>query len=57
MMQRWRKVPNPLRESSYAENNVDHFGANLFPIPEAKSDRAGDTVCRRVTRQSRLGPR
>jgi hypothetical protein len=36
MMQRWRKVPNPLRESICAENNVDHFGANLFPIPEAK---------------------
>jgi hypothetical protein len=36
MVQRWRKVPNPLRESICAENNVDHFGANLFPIPEAK---------------------
>ena len=36
MVQRWRKVPNPLRESICAENNGDHFGANLFPIPEAK---------------------
>ena len=36
MVQRWRKVPNPLRESICAENNGDHFGSNLFPIPEAK---------------------
>ena len=36
MVQRWRKVPNQLRESICAENNIDHFGANLFPIPEAK---------------------
>ena len=36
MVQRWRKVPNPLGESICAENNGDHFGANLFPIPEAK---------------------
>jgi hypothetical protein len=36
MMQRWRKVNNPLLESICAENNEDPFGHNLFPIPEAK---------------------
>ena len=35
MAQRWRKVPNPLIEYSCAENNGDHFGKNLFPIPQA----------------------
>jgi hypothetical protein len=35
MIQRWRKVPNALRETICAENNVDPFGKNLFPIPEA----------------------
>jgi len=32
MVQRWRKVPNPLLETACAENNGDHFGKNLFPI-------------------------
>jgi hypothetical protein len=35
MMQRWRKVRNPLMESVCAENNGDHFHLNLFPIPQA----------------------
>src|SRR5229473_4154157 len=35
MMQRWRKVRNPLLETVCAENNVDHFHQNLFPLPEA----------------------
>ena len=35
MMLRWRKVPNTLREMVCAENNNDHFGMNLFPIPQA----------------------
>src|SRR5262245_26788109 len=35
MMRRWRKVPNPLVEMVCAENNKDHFGENLFPIPQA----------------------
>jgi hypothetical protein len=35
MVQRWRKVPNPMRETVCAENNGDHFGKNLFPIPQA----------------------
>jgi hypothetical protein len=35
MVQRWRKVPNPLLETACAENNGDHFGKNLFPIPQA----------------------
>ena len=35
MVQRWRKVPNPLLETVCAENNGDHFGENLFPIPQA----------------------
>ena len=35
MIQRWRKVPNPMRETACAENNGDHFGKNLFPIPQA----------------------
>ena len=35
MMQRWRRVPNPLLETVCAENNVDPFQHNLHPIPEA----------------------
>jgi hypothetical protein len=35
MMRRWRKVPNPLVEMVCAENNEDHFGKNLFPVPQA----------------------
>jgi len=35
MVQRWRKVPNPLLEMVCAENNGDHFGKNLFPVPYA----------------------
>ena len=35
LVQGWRKVPNPLRETVCAENNVDYFNQNLFPIPEA----------------------
>jgi hypothetical protein len=35
MVQRWRKVKNPLLETVCAENNGDHFGKNLFPIPQA----------------------
>lgn len=35
MVQRWRKVKNPLLETVCAENNSDHFGMNLFPIPQA----------------------
>jgi len=37
MMRRWRKVPNALLEMVCAENNGDHFGKNLFPIPQAES--------------------
>jgi hypothetical protein len=36
LMQRWRKVENELIETVCAENNGDHFGHNLFPIPQAK---------------------
>src|SRR5258705_7032171 len=35
MVQRWRKVPNPLLETVGAENNEDHFNQGLFPIPQA----------------------
>lgn len=35
MVQRWRKVKNPMLETACAENNVDPFGKNLFPIPQA----------------------
>src|SRR5215813_714650 len=35
MVQRWRKVPNPLLETVCAENNDDHFDQGLFPIPQA----------------------
>ena len=36
MMRRWRKVPNPLLEMVCAENNGDHFGEKLFPVPQAE---------------------
>ena len=36
MVQRWRKVPNPLRETVCAENNGDFFNHNLFPIPQTE---------------------
>jgi hypothetical protein len=35
MARRWRKVPNQRLEMVCAENNGDHFGKNLFPIPQA----------------------
>jgi len=35
MRRRWNKVPNPLLEMVCAENNGDHFGKNLFPVPQA----------------------
>jgi hypothetical protein len=35
LMQRWRKVKNPLLETVCAENNGDYFHQNLFPLPEA----------------------
>jgi hypothetical protein len=35
LARRWRKVPNLLHEMVCAENNGDHFGLNLFPIPQA----------------------
>jgi hypothetical protein len=35
LVQRWRKVKNPLVETVCAENNVDYFNQNLFPLPEA----------------------
>jgi len=35
MIQRWRKVKNPMLETVCAENNGDHFGKNLFPVPQA----------------------
>jgi hypothetical protein len=37
MLRRWRKVPNQLLEMVCAENNGDHFGKNLFPIPQAQT--------------------
>jgi hypothetical protein len=36
LIQRWRKVPNPLVETVCAENNEDHFNQGLFPIPRAQ---------------------
>jgi hypothetical protein len=36
MTQRWRKIPNPLLETVCAENNVDYFNHNYFPIPQAE---------------------
>jgi hypothetical protein len=35
MQQRWTKVNEPMGESICAENNLDFFNQNLFPIPEA----------------------
>ena len=36
MVQRWRKtMTGPMLETVCAENNVDYFNQNLFPIPEA----------------------
>jgi hypothetical protein len=35
MVQRWRKVRNQMLETVCAENNGDHFGKNLFPVPHA----------------------
>jgi hypothetical protein len=35
MARSWRKVPNPRFEMVCSENNGDHFGKNLFPIPHA----------------------
>ena len=35
MGRRWNKVPNQRLEMVCAENNGDHFGGNLFPIPRA----------------------
>jgi hypothetical protein len=36
LVQRWRRVDNPLLETVCAENNEDPFNHNLFPMPEAK---------------------
>jgi hypothetical protein len=36
MTMRWRKVANPLLETVCAEDNVDYFNQNLFPLPEAE---------------------
>src|SRR5262245_20480181 len=35
MARRWNKVPNQRLEMVCAENNGDHLGGNLFPIPQA----------------------
>jgi hypothetical protein len=35
MQQRWTKVDEPMGESICAENNLDFFNQNLFPIPTA----------------------
>jgi hypothetical protein len=35
MQQRWTKVDAPMGESICAENNLDFFNQNLFPIPTA----------------------
>jgi hypothetical protein len=35
MMARWRKQQGEWKEFICAENNDDHFGHNLFPIPKA----------------------
>jgi hypothetical protein len=37
MMQMWRKAANSLLETVCAENNVDIFNQNMFPIPQAES--------------------
>ncbi len=36
MVRRWSKVPNQRLEMVCAENNGDHFGKNLFPIPQRR---------------------
>ena len=36
MMQKWRKVANPLLETVCAENNANFFNQKLFPMPEAE---------------------
>jgi hypothetical protein len=36
LTRRWNKVPNRLLETVCAENNGDHFGMNLFPVPRAE---------------------
>jgi hypothetical protein len=36
MMQMWRKMANPMLETVCAENNVDFFNLNMFPIPQAE---------------------
>src|SRR5439155_1505302 len=36
MTARWRKQEGEWREFICAENNQDHYGHNLFPLPEAK---------------------
>ena len=35
LAQRWRKVKNAMLETVCAENNIDPFHQNLFPLPEA----------------------
>jgi hypothetical protein len=35
MMQKWRKVPNPLLETVCSEGNYNYFNQKLFPMPEA----------------------
>ena len=35
MVQRWHKVANRYLETACAENNVDFYHQNLFPLPEA----------------------
>jgi hypothetical protein len=35
MVQRWRKVKNPMLETACAENNFDPFSKGLHPIPQA----------------------
>jgi hypothetical protein len=35
MVQQWRKVKNQMLETVCAENNIDPFKQNLFPLPEA----------------------
>jgi hypothetical protein len=35
LRRRWNKVPNQLLEMVCAENNGDHFGKSLFPVPQA----------------------
>jgi hypothetical protein len=35
LVQQWRKVKNMMLETVCAENNIDPFHQNLFPLPEA----------------------